>query len=435
MDNRISKSERKIYGSHKDKNKLNVKKSNIINVNSSNDSSYITTPNQIVYQPGPMGPQGPTGQKGFQGYQGVTGPTGPTGFPGSQGLPGPRGAVGFQGPTGITGTTGPTGPTGPTGKAGPIGQYGRKGPTGAPGPTGTKGPQGPTGQTGPVGHTGPTGPKGDTGPTGPKGLQGIPGRIAHMGSTGPTGPAGEKGPDGITGNTGPTGPMGFRGPTGPTGKDGDQGFQGPTGPTGIPGNIAMIGDVGKIGPTGPNESCLCKCPCLEQMINVIEQFEVDNLLDIYMESGHFIIGGTYIGVTGSGVNSILVVGTEINNVYINICNISYIRYYSQEELIFNLLPEPEPDPETQLKGCQVDCEKSLRYQIPIDFPEDIIPDNTTFYFDGYYTFTTNIEEPTPYFLGYGILIIDDRIFGNGYIICSLCKLNSYCYNQEQIPIM
>lgn len=159
--------------------------SDVVQANSSAETTGLYTHTVSFGVTGPTGPTGPTGSAGPTGptgIQGLVGPTGPTGAQGIQGI---------QGPTGPTGSIGATGITGPTGPQGIQGIQGPTGPTGSTGATGNTGPTGPTGAASTVaGPTGPTGSIGSAGPTGPQGIQGIGGPTGPTGSIGPTGPAG-----------------------------------------------------------------------------------------------------------------------------------------------------------------------------------------------------------------------------------------------------
>jgi len=423
MNNRITKSNRKIYGSNRNHHKLSVKNSNIIQVNdnsnNSNISSYISQPNEIIYQEGPRGPQGPTGLQGQPGFTGLQGPTGQTGPTGPRGPPGPRGNVGSVGPTGSTGPTGPTGSTGPTGQTGQTGPTGPNGSTGLRGPIGPLGPPGPIGETGPDGPQGLPGPTGETGPKGPTGPTGIPGSIAGRGPTGPTGQTGDQGVMGRTGPTGPIGPMGFMGPPGFSGEIGPQGFQGPIGPTGLPGNMVMNGDTGPIGPVGTAEECPCGCPCLDQMRNILQQISQGTEVMVFCDSGVG-INGSVIGVTGTGdpnTDTIFVV-FDFNNArqaYINICHISYLQCFDT-----NFSPDLLPEPDIPLIGCEADCELSMRNQLIIDLNNDF-GYNLVFYMEG----NTNFQVfDDPYIIAYGVVLINNG-FNKGIFIISTCKINSY----------
>lgn len=422
MNNRVTKSNRKIYGSKRNNHKLSVKNSNIIKVNNNSNnsdiSSYISQPNDIIYQEGPIGPQGPNGLQGQSGFKGQPGPTGSTGPFGPKGPPGPRGNVGSLGPTGSTGPTGPTGPLGPTGSTGHTGPSGPIGFTGPRGQIGPKGPQGIIGMTGPSGSYGQNGPTGETGARGWTGPTGIPGFIANKGPTGPTGPYGKQGETGHTGSTGPIGQMGFMGVQGLYGPTGPQGINGATGPTGIPGNIAGKGDTGPIGPTGPNEDCPCGCPCLDQLRNILQQMNEGTEITVYCDSG-LIIYGHVINVIGTGnpnTDTIFVVFNydTLTQTYINICHISYIQYND-----LNFSPEFLQEPDPPLLGCDVECELSMRNQLTIDLNNEVY--NYVFYMEG----NTNFQIiNNASIIAYGVVLLSDE-FIQGIIIVPICKINSY----------
>jgi hypothetical protein len=205
---------------------------------------------------GPNGPPGPDGATGPQGDLGATGATGPRGTDGTIGGDGATGSTGPQGDQGSTGATGVQGATGVTAFGGPPGATGATGSAGATGPQGSTG-MGATGATGSLGATGPQGSTG-AGATGSTGATGATGPQGGPGSTGATGPQGSTGPTGFTGNIGSTGATGLRGATGAgatgaigaTGATGSQGSTGVTGATGA-GATGVGGATGASGATGP----------------------------------------------------------------------------------------------------------------------------------------------------------------------------------------